>query len=127
LTKKRVNQIDVERRYDYFIVREKDGAKHTIYADDYDKIVKILMEIDEMAFKDNMVTPESMATKLCEMHPELKTKMLRPTGRYYNLYHLVLKILDYYRYIDYHKDGTIKKHKKFVDITPIKRGLDRWM
>ena len=124
--KTRVNSIEVERKYDFFTVTEKNGIEHTVYSDDYDKIVKILMEIDETEFKDCFITAQAIADKLCEMHPGLKTKMLRPTGKYYSLYHLVLKILDYYRYIDYYKDGTILKHQKFIDITPEPRGLDKW-
>jgi hypothetical protein len=128
--KKRVNPVFVIKKYDCYIVKEEEGAEHKVYQDDYEKILKILMEIDETRFKDGMVTAESIANKLCELHPELKTKMLRPTGRYYVLYHLVLKILDNGRYIDYYKDGTILKHAKLIAITPItpkKRGLDKWL
>jgi len=128
--KKRVNPVFVIKKFDYFIVKEKDGVQHTVYQEDYEKILKILMEIDETKFKDGMVTAESIASKLCELHPELKTKMLRPTGSYYVLYHLVLKILDNGGYIDYYKDGTILKHDKLLSMTPVtpmKRGLDRWM
>ena len=124
---KRVNDVEVERKYDFFIVTEKSGAKHTVYSDDYDKVVKYLMEIDEMEFKDCYIPAETMADKLCEARPELRVSLLRPTSKYYTLYHLVLKILDYYRYIDYYKDGTVLKHKKFKDITPIKRGIEGWI
>jgi hypothetical protein len=129
-TKKRVNPVFVIKKYDCYIVKEEDGVEHKIYQDDYEKILKILMEIDETIYKDGMIPAQIMASKLCEMHPELKTKMLRPTGMYYVLYHLVLKILDNLRYIDYHKDGTIIKHARLIEITPItpvKRGLDKWM
>ena len=126
-SKKRVDNIEVERKYDFFIVVEPNGAKHTVYADDYDKVVKMLMQIDETVFKDCYIDAETMAKKMCEMHPELETKMLRPTGKYYSLYHLALKIMDYYRYIDYYKDGSVRKNKKFVEITPVVRGVDRWV
>jgi len=125
--KTRVEPVSVERKYDYFTIVEKNGNKHVVYSDDYDKIVKYLMEIDETKFKDCYITPDVIAKKLCKKHPELKTNMFRPTGKYYTLYHLVLKILDYYRYIDYYKDGTILKNKKFIDITPIERGIERWI
>jgi len=129
-TKKRVNPVFVIKKYDCFTVKDEDGTEHKVYLDDYDKMKKILMEIDETLFKDGMIPAEVMANKLCVMHPELNTKMLRPTGHYYVLYHLVLKILDNERYIDYYKDGTILKHQKFIDMTPVtprKRGLDKWI
>ena len=125
--KKRVDTVHVERKYDFFIVTDKNESNHTVYADNYDKILKYLMEIDEMEFKDCFIPPEVIAKKLCEEHPELETKMFRPTGKYYNLYHFVLKILDFYRYIDYYKDGTVLKHDKLKDITPVKRGVDKWI
>lgn len=125
--KTRVDSVDVERKYDFFVITEKNGNKHIVYSDDYDKVVKYLMEIDEMKFKGCFIQPEVMAEKLCDEHPELKTKLLRPTGKYYTLYHLALKILDYYRYVDYYKDGTVLKYKKFKDITPTKRGIDYWL
>lgn len=125
--KKRVNPVDVERKYDFYIVKNKNGDKHTVYADNYDMIVKILMEINETKFKDEYIAPQAMAEKVCELWPNLKTKLLRPTGKYYTKYHLVLKILDFYRYIDYYKDGTVLKHQKFKRMTPKKRGLNKWI
>jgi len=125
--KKRVDSVEVERKYDFYIVKNKNGDAHTVYADDYDMIIKILMEINETKFKTGYISPEAMADKLCELHPNLKSKLLRPTGEYYSKYHLVLKILDFYRYIDYYKDGTVLKHEKFKRMTPKKRGLSKWI
>jgi len=125
--KKRVDSVEVERKYDFYIVKNKNGNEYKIYSDDYDMIVKILMEINENNFKNCYISPEAMANKLCELYPKLKTKLLRPTGKYYSKYHMVLKILDFYRYIDYYKDGTIIKHKKFKRMTPMKRGLSKWI
>jgi len=125
--KKRVNPVEVIRKYDFYIVSSKNGNKHTVYTDDYDMIVKILMEINETKFKNGYISPHSMADKVCELYPNLKTKLLRPTGKYYTKYHLILKILDFYRYIDYYKDGTVLKHQKFKRMTPTKRGIEKWI
>ena len=128
--KKRVNPVEVERKYDCYIVKDSgNGEEHIVYSDDYDMVIKILMEVDETSseFKDGNITPEALADKVCHIYPHMKTNMLRPTGQYYKKYHLVLKVLDYYRYIDYHKDGTVFKHEKFKRMTPQKRGIARWI
>ena len=124
--KERVNPIDVERRHDYIIVKN-DDKNQTVYLEPVDEMIEILKRIDETKFKNHMITPDCISKRLCEKHPELKTELLRPTGEYYARYHLVLKILDNERYIDYYKDGTIRKNKNLLDITPIKRGVDRWL
>lgn len=130
--KKRVNPIEVEHKYDFYNITDKEGKKYTLYAEDYDIMVKILMETDETdpeQANDGYIKPQALAEKVCELYPSLRTKMLRPTGKYYKKYHLALKVLDYYRYIDYYKDGTIKKHDKFRKITPTTHqyGLSKWV
>lgn len=129
--KKRVDPVDVEHKYDFYIITDKEGKKYTLYAEDHDIMIRLLMEIDETdpEQSDNgYIKSTALADKLCELYPELKTKMLRPTGKFYDKYYLPLKILDYYRYIDYYKDGTLKKHEKFRKMTPQsnKYGLDKW-
>lgn len=129
--KKRVNPVFVTKRNDCYTVTGEDGVSHKVYEDDCQVVREILLGIDETKYKNGMIPAEVMASKLCEMHPELKTKMLRPTGMYYSMYHLVLKIFDNARCIDYYKDGTILKHAKLGEIKPVitprKRGLDKWM
>jgi len=130
--KKRVNPVEVEHKYDFYNVKTKYGVKHTVYAEDYDMMVRLLMEVDDTdphQASNGCIFPQTLADKVCEIYPSLKTKLLRPTGKYYKKYHLALKILDYYRYIDYYKDGSIKKHDKFRKITPRTHhyGLDKWI
>lgn len=125
--KKRIDPIDVEKKYDFFIVIENGSKPHNVYMHDYDTMVELVKEIDETKYPNGIIPPYVLADKICKRYPGLNTKMFRPTGPYYVLYYLVLKILDHYRYIDYYKDGTIKKHEKLIEITPIKRGLTKWV
>ena len=126
--KQRVTPVAVKKGPDFFTIIENTGSKHKIYFDDYNKITLILMKIDETYYKDYIIPAKVISERLCDVyHPEMKTKMLRPTGGYYKFYHSILRILDHYRYINYYKDGTILKNKMFVDITPIKRGISKWL
>lgn len=123
--KKRVNPIEVEKSY-HFIVTENE-SKHEVSLIDYDKLVTILQSINEMEFKNLIIPANAIAKQLCKTDQKLNVKMLRPTGRYYQKYHLVLKILDHEGYIEYYKDGSVKKLHKLKDITPTKRGMDEWL
>jgi len=125
--RKRVNPVDVGLGADFYIVAEKDGKKHFVYFDDFNEINRILMEIDETQYKDELIEPSDITHELCKKNPDLKTDMLRPTSQYMKKYHYALKVLDYYRYIDYYKDGKIRKTDKFKDMSPIKHGLDSWL
>jgi hypothetical protein len=129
--KKRVNPVKVKRKYDFYTITDDKGKRYTLYDEDHDIMVRLLMETDETdpeQAEKGYIKPSALSTKLCELYPSLKTKMLRPTGKFYDKYYLPLKILDHYRYIDYFKDGTIKKHNKFRKMTPStnKYGLDKW-
>ena len=127
MSKVRVDSVDVTEHSDFYVIVDKEGKKHTVYFDDHEKIINILMGINEMKYKDCYISAEDIAKELCKTKPELKTNLLRPTGGYYKYYHLSLKVLDHYRFIDYYKDGTILKNKKLTDISPIKRGIQRWL
>ena len=85
------------------------------------------MEIDETAYKDELIEPTDITHELCKQHPNLKTDMLRPTSEYMKKYYYALKVLDHYRYIDYYKTGKIRKNEKFKKVSPKKRGLDMWI
>jgi hypothetical protein len=123
--KKRVNGIKMDMKNDMFRVTEENGIEHIVYTDDYNKIVDILEKIDETWFKDEMIPAEFLAERLCAVRKDLVTNMLRPTGGYYSFYHLVLKILDNQRFIDYYKDGSVLKNEIFKNILKVKRGLDK--
>lgn len=128
--KKRVNPLEkVEKEYDYYIVKEKTGKTHFIYFDDCEKIVKILASIDSEDFNSGYIDASLIGSMLCnQYHPEMATKMFRPTGNYTKFYHMVLKIFDYYRYIDYCKDGSVLKNPSFSKLKSETKTvkLDNW-
>lgn len=124
---KRVDTCEVERKHDHWTIIDKNGKETPVYDDDYNVMVDILKNINETLYKECLIPATVIGERLCDaFHPEMKTKMFRPTGAYAKFYYNVLKILDHNGYIEYYKTGDILKLQKFKDITQIKRGWDVW-
>ena len=127
MNKKRVNNIDVVKKHDFFEVTEKNGKKSIVYIEDYLCMIQCLKQIDEKRYKNICIPASAIAKKLYKKNHDIKRVLFRPTGEYRRLYYMTLKLLDHYRYIDYYKKwGLILKREKFKNIATKKGKKSIW-
>lgn len=122
--KQRVDQIVVEKKYDFYTIVEKDGKRIKVYNRFVDALEEILKGIDETRYKNGIISTSVLNKNVGIKYPELKTDMLRKTDGYYEKYANPMRVLDYYRFVDYYKDGTVTKNQPLKDKEKKLRGLD---
>jgi len=101
---------------DFYKIRWKDkqkargkikGGTTTIYFDTHNDLIKILVKLGKQN-PGELIPAQSVADELTILHPKLlKTKMLRPTGKYSELYYSSLHLEHFYKRIIYFYNGEI--------------------
>lgn len=95
-------------------------------------MVKILLKLSK-EYPGELIPAQAIANELTKLHPDLETKMLRPTGKYGKFYYLSLHLEHYLKRIVYLYNGEIfldksffEKYGKGIPERP-KQGLDEWL
>lgn len=131
----------VTKKEDCYIIRWKDKQKAKgeitkmgtteLYFDDHDNMITILLQLSKI-YIDKLIPAEAIANELTKLHPDLKSNMLRPTGKYGKYYYTSLHLEHYMNNIIYLYKGEVFLDKGFYyqygDGVPErpKRGLERW-
>jgi hypothetical protein len=132
----------VEVGTDFYTVRWKDKAKAKgkiekggrthLYFEDHNNMVDILLKLGNK-YVNELIPAQAIANELVKLHPELSTKMLRPTSKYGKYYYVSLHVENYLKRIIYFHRGEVflndkfyEEHKKGVLERP-KGGLEKWL
>ena len=148
MDKKLVNEITILKDdEDEVLIQDSSKTKHKIQKVNIDKIIVILIAIDETKFDGCFIPATEIERRLFVNKKKMKDgNFLRPK-EYYDEYLNPLRYLCHIKKcIYYYKDGTIQKRKimdfvakeiltkidseNIVDLIPTnvpKRGLDRWI
>jgi hypothetical protein len=80
-----------------------------------------------------LIPAQAIADELVKLHPDLLTKMLRPTGKYGKFYYTSLHLENYLKRIIYFHRGEVflndefyKRYGKGISERP-KGGLEKWL
>ena len=133
---------EVSKKADSYSIRWKDkekargeidkGGTTILYFEDHDNMIKILLKLGKK-YVGELIPAEAIADELTKLHSDLKTNMLRPTGKYDKFYYTSLHLEHYLKNIIYLYKGEVFLDEGFYneygDGIPErpKRGLDRWL
>lgn len=117
---------------DYYTIHWRNGTSTYLYFDDHDSMLNILRKLGDR-FIGELIPAQAIADELTILHPDLETRMLRPTGKYGKYYYASLHLEHFLKRIIYLNRGEVfldkEFYKKYMNGIPErpKQTLDRWL
>ncbi len=132
----------ITKKADSYAIRWKDKEKATaeitkggttlLYLDDHYNMINILRNLSKK-YVDELIPAEAIADELTKIHPDLKSNMLRPTGKYDKFYYTSLHLEHHLKNIIYLYKGEVFLdegfYNEYADGVPEipQKGIDRWL